>query len=389
MSHPALKSKVGLAVAIYHLRAKVISRGQGQSAVAAAAYRSAQTLTDYATGEKKVYSARASRVVFAGIFAPADAPAWVKDREQLWNAVERIEHRKNSAFARELELSLPHELNPVQRLWLVQDFAREEFVRRHLVVDVAIHLPDRGANVKNHHVHFLVVERQIGADGFSSHKDRTLQKRQNLRGWRERWASLANRHLARHGHAARIDHRSYAEQGVQQEPGIHLGHIASEIERRGGKSKRGDMVRAIKARNAALPNVKHGEFRDARTNDRREDTQTNERHERTGCGAHRTAESTWIDGGPHRDPRRRVERTGGSGPAANGGDRANAGRYFRSGGGGWDAQLRWAIVRSTYAIADARRAAAEAAECVRLVEVPIVPQRTDIWGVGQLPSPPR
>ena len=271
-------------MAIYHLVVKVISRGHGQSALAAAAYRSAQTLTDYVTGEKKVYSARAARVVFSGIFAPADAPGWVKDREKLWNAVERIEHRKNSTFARELEISLPCELNPVQRLWLVQDFAREEFVRRGLVVDVAVHLPDRGADERNHHVHFLVVERQIGAGGFSSHKDRTLQKRQNLRGWRERWASLANRHLARHGHADQIDHRSFAEQGVQQEPSIHLGHIAAEIERRGGKSRRGEKLRAIKARNLARRNNTHGELHGYQAHDRRANSRTSERRPRaSGC----------------------------------------------------------------------------------------------------------
>jgi hypothetical protein len=236
-------------VAIYHLTAKVISRGKGQSAIAAAAYRSGQRLIDEATGAVKHYRARAARIVFAGIFAPKDAPAWARDRQALWNNVHRAERRVDATLAREIELALPHELTDAQRLWLVADFAREAFARRGLVVDVAIHRPHAGDDCRNHHAHFLIVERPVGPGGFARCKDRGLQSRQTLYGWRRDWAALCNRHLARHGHASRIDHRSLKAQGIDREPTKHIGLVATRMERRGIATERGEAVRASRRRN--------------------------------------------------------------------------------------------------------------------------------------------
>lgn len=115
-------------MAIYHFCAKIIGRSAGQSAVAAAAYRSGQRLTD-SNGEVKRYSARAARVVFCGLFAPKGAPDWAQNREGLWNEVERVETRRHSTFCREYEIALPFELNHAQKIWLMQDFVREAFVR--------------------------------------------------------------------------------------------------------------------------------------------------------------------------------------------------------------------------------------------------------------------
>lgn len=238
MAPPSGRATGNRSVAIFHLTAKVISRAKGQSALAAAAYRSGQKLCDYSTDQVHWYRTRQERIEFVGIFAPANAAGWVRDREKLWNTVERIEHRKNSSFARELEVALPHELSPIQRLWLIKDFVRT-FVRQGLVVDVAIHAPDRGADDRNHHAHVTIVERKIGPGGFSTHKDRTLQKRSTLREWRQQWAELVNSHLTRHGFDISIDHRSLADQGSSREPTIHIGVVATEIERRGRISDRG------------------------------------------------------------------------------------------------------------------------------------------------------
>lgn len=237
-------------MAIYHFSAKVISRTKGQNAVAAAAYRSAIRLVDHATGEIKRYSARKTRVIYAEVYAPPDAPAWARDREKLWNKVEAVERRRNSTLAREFEVALPAELTEVQRVWLVADFVRENFTRRGFVVDVCVHDPDRDADSRNFHAHLMVAERQIDARGFARNKDRSLQRREFLLTLRANWAHLANRHLQRHGHGARIDHRSLLTQGSQMEPDIHLGFAAAEIERRGGRSERGEIRRHIRKRNA-------------------------------------------------------------------------------------------------------------------------------------------
>ncbi|MDP2297672.1 MAG: MobQ family relaxase [Pseudolabrys sp.] len=242
-------------MAIFHLAVKVIGRGRGrngrdQSAVASAAYRSGKPLKEHATGAIKDYPRRAPRVIWSAIFAPADAPAWASDREALWNRVEEKENRKNSAFCRELEFSLPAELTGDQRVWLVTDFIRENFTRKGLIADIAIHAPDGHSDRRNFHCHAMVVERPIVGGNFAKHKNRDLQKRETLHQWRANWASMANRALARHGHAARIDHRTLKVQGVLREPTTHAGHVATEIERRGGVSYRKGEVQAVKARNA-------------------------------------------------------------------------------------------------------------------------------------------
>ena len=236
-------------MAIFHLTAKVISRGKGQSAIAAAAYRSGERLRDEQANEQKFYQARAERIEFTAIMAPKDAPEWAHDRNQLWNHVERAEKRKDAQLSREIEISLPHELTPQQREWLVKDFAREAFVRKGYAVDIAIHAPDKKSDDRNHHAHIMVTMRMLDGDGFAAKKDPSMNRREQLGEWREQWAHLANRHLERHGHEARIDHRSLKEQGVEREAGIHLGYAVNEMAQRGAQSDRMDALQQVIARN--------------------------------------------------------------------------------------------------------------------------------------------
>ena len=152
----------------------MISRGKGQSAIAAAAYRSGDRLRDEQAGEQKFYKARAERIEFTGIMAPKDAPEWAQDRNALWNHAERAEKRKDAQLAREIEIALPHELTDEQREWLVKDFAREAFVRKGYAVDIAIHAPEETSDERNHHAHLMVTMRTLGADGFAAKKDRSM-----------------------------------------------------------------------------------------------------------------------------------------------------------------------------------------------------------------------
>ena len=253
-------------MAIFHLNAKVISRGKGQSAIAAAAYRSGERLRDEQAGEQKHYSTRAERIRFTDIMAPKDAPEWAHDRNQLWNQAERAEKRRDAQLAREIEVSLPHELTEQQREWLVKDFAREAFVRKGYAVDIAIHAPNREADERNHHAHLMVTMRTLGPEGFAKTKESDearaekrregMTREKQLGQWREQWAHLANRHLERHGHAARVDHRSLREQGIDREATIHLGYAAQEIDRRGGQSDRREGLQAILDRNEIRVNLK-------------------------------------------------------------------------------------------------------------------------------------
>ena len=235
-------------MAIFHLTAKIISRGKGQSAIAAAAYRSGEKLRDEQAGEQKFYQTRAERIEFTAIMAPKDAPEWAYDRNQLWNNAERAEKRKDAQLAREIEVSLPHELTPKQREGLVKDFAREAFVRKGYAVDIAIHAPDKESDERNHHAHLMITRRTLGPDGFAATKD-WKRNPQELAEWREQWAHLANRHLERHGHDTRIDHRSLKAQGIDREAGVHLGYAANEMAQRGAQSDRMDALKGVIARN--------------------------------------------------------------------------------------------------------------------------------------------
>ena len=234
-------------MADYRFSAKVISRGKGQSAIAAAAYRAAERLQDERTGQTSDYSRKAG-VIHAEVLAPEGTPDWMHDRAQLWNAVEAVERRKDAQLAREIQLSLPHELDQAQRKALLLDFVQEQFVGKGMIADIAIHAPNAEGDQRNHHAHVMLTMRELTGEGFGK-KARDWNSPDQLAQWREQWAHHQNRTLERHGHAARVDHRSYEAQGVDREPTQHLGPVASDMERGGKASRIGDENRATDAAN--------------------------------------------------------------------------------------------------------------------------------------------
>lgn len=253
-------------MAIFHLSAKVISRGKGQSVVAAAAYQSRARLYDERDGQTKNYDGHGRQeLLHSGIYTPAKAPAWARDRGQLWNAAERAEDEhnrtraKSAQTARHIELALPHELDLEQNRRLVQDFVRDNFTRKGFVCDVNIHAPDRGGDGRNIHAHILVTMRRLDGEAFSREKPRLThsEQREQLAQWRENWARQQSRHLERAGfqmEAARMvyAHRTLEEQqkvaeargdlehakALQREATIHEGPTATQMKRDGRASWR-------------------------------------------------------------------------------------------------------------------------------------------------------
>ena len=217
-------------MAIYHLSVKTISRSDGRSATAAAAYRAGCEIVDQRTGEVHNYT-RKGGVLSADLVLPVGAPEWANDRAALWNAAEQAETRKNSTVAREFEIALPLELSAEERRYLAVSFARELVDRHGFAADVCVHAPDDG---ENPHAHILVTTRRLSADGFAE-KTRELDERGSgmVTHWRERWAELQNAHLAEWGHSARVDHRSLAEQGIDRAPTWHRGPAVTAMTRRG------------------------------------------------------------------------------------------------------------------------------------------------------------
>lgn len=242
------KKRRAAGVADYRLSAQIIKRSEGKSAIASAAYRSASRLYDERTGETHDYTRKAG-VIHTEILSPDKTPDWMHDRSQLWNTVEAVERRGDAQLAREIQLSLPHELDQAQRKALLLDFVQEQFVNHGMIADVAIHEPSgHGGDDRNHHAHVMLTMRELTGDGFGK-KNRDWNSPDNLTNWREQWAHHQNRGLERHGHQARVDHRSYEAQGVDREPTQHLGPTANDMEKKGKRSRIGDENREREERN--------------------------------------------------------------------------------------------------------------------------------------------
>lgn len=266
-------------MAIYHCNIKIISRGRGKSAVAAAAYRSGETLTNEYDGVTHDYT-RKGGVVHTEILLPAHAPTAYADRAVLWNAVEKTEKAKNAQLAREIELALPRELTREQGISLVREYVKAQFVGAGMCADIAIHDKLDG----NPHAHVMLTMRPIeqgGAWGAKQKKEYILDRdgnkiydrkkrqykcksvpatdwneRSNSEEWRAAWAETCNRALEQNGHAERVDHRSYARQGTEQIPTVHLGVAASAMEKHGIRTERGDLNREIEVTNQKLRQLK-------------------------------------------------------------------------------------------------------------------------------------
>lgn len=312
-------------MAIYHLEAKVVSRGTGRSAVAASAYLSCSKILNDYDGVLHDYT-RKKGLVWQEVFLPEFAPSEWKERGVLWNAVEENEKTKDNRLAREFVVALPIELSEIQWERLLSDFISDAFVADGMCADVAIHDPYPPGH--NPHAHIMLTVRPLDekgnwqyktqkeylcvkngeeqgftADEFkvaqtegwekqyqykvgkkkvymtasaakgksyervSKYPKSTKYGRQNpiaerwnseeqLVLWRAAWADVTNRHLEQYGHDERIDHRSHAERGLDEQPTIHEGVVARALEKKGIVSDRCELNRQIKADNALLRELK-------------------------------------------------------------------------------------------------------------------------------------
>lgn len=236
-------------MALYHLHVRNISRSDGRSAVACAAYRAGETLPNAAEEKASSFGGRRD-VVFAELRLPAQAPAWMADRASLWNAVEQAEKRKDARLAKEIEFALPRELARSEWLGLARQMA-DAYVSLGHVVDLAIH--DDGT-AHNPHVHLMLTTRAIGADGFGA-KLRAADGKAFVKDARALWAKIANAALGAAGFAG-IDPRSHAARGIREAPGQHLPpDQAARREHREGRARMNLQDEVIAARNALVATV--------------------------------------------------------------------------------------------------------------------------------------
>ena len=246
--------------------------------MAAAAYRSGEKLVNEWDGLTHDYT-RKGGVVHVEIMLPSHAPPEFQDRSTLWNSVEQIEKSSDAQLAREIEVALPVELSRAEQLALVRSFVKDNFVDAGMCADFAIH--DKGTG--NPHAHIMLTIRPIkengkwgakcrkvydldgqgqripdGKGGWKNHREDTTDwnQRGNAEKWRAAWAAYTNRALEAAGRPERIDHRSYKRQGVDKIPTVHMGPAASQMERRGVATEKGDINREIAADNKLLKEIK-------------------------------------------------------------------------------------------------------------------------------------
>lgn len=261
----------------FHSNFKIVRRSLGQSSVASAAYRSGERLVDERTGEVYDYSGKEG-VEYSEIVAPDGAPEWAKDREKVWNEMEKAERRGNAQPAIKNTIALPHNLSLEERIKIVREYAQKLSEAHGVVVDFSLHAPHaEKSDERNYHAHLAFTTRRIGKEGFTEKvrewqiksekewdkKNRTGDKpfmkmeteyrdrfygktgKDIVKTWRVELAKSINRGLERNGFEKTFDHRSLKEQGFDREPTKHMGPTASEMEKRGARSERGDINRSI------------------------------------------------------------------------------------------------------------------------------------------------
>ena len=221
-------------MAIYHASIKSFSRGKGQSSVAAAAYRAGIDLVCTTSHKVHRYSQR-SGVESYKMLAPAAAPKWCLDANVFWDVNEAHETRANSRLARELEVSLPTELNCKQRNGLATALGQMLVDRYQAAVLVAIHQPSKEGDQRNHHTHLLMSARQVGPAGLGKRAGEAFDARggkgaEEIREVRAMVSKTINAHLAAAGVEDTVDHRSLRDQA---RAAFDQGHFekASELNR--------------------------------------------------------------------------------------------------------------------------------------------------------------
>lgn len=264
-------------MAIYHLCIKIISRGKGKSAVAASAYRSGEKIKNEYDGIVHDFT-RKGGITHTEILLPQNAPQEFLDRGTLWNSVEKIEKSKNSQLAREIEVALPKELDREKQINLVREYVKENFVKVGMCADIALHDKNDG----NPHCHILLTMRPLNEDttwGAKSKKEYILDEngekvklkngnyktrkinttdwneQDKAEEWRKAWADITNKYLEENSIQDKVDHRSYQRQGIEQIPTIHLGVSATQMEKKGIATDRGNINREIKHQNMILREI--------------------------------------------------------------------------------------------------------------------------------------
>lgn len=272
-----------LAVAIYHLSVKHASRAKGRSALRHAAYLTGRESSQEISREPERVASGEGRAVSHAAYITREPestetlsrddlvhtesgnmPAWAHENAlDFWQAADRYE-RANGRLYTEIEVALPRELTPDQRLELVRDFVGRHLGARHPYT-LALHTPRALDGLEQPHAHLQLSERTL--DGLerdpvqffqqTNHrhperggapKARDWNRREKVLELRVDWSQTVNQALERAGHVQRIDHRSLEAQGLDRQPEPKLYREETERLRQGREpqSERGHEVLALR-----------------------------------------------------------------------------------------------------------------------------------------------
>lgn len=247
-------------MAIFHLNTSTISRKSGRTSTAAAAYRCGGILYDERTDKTHDYSKKKG-VVFSECFMFEKGEKVYLDRQRVWNTAEKVEKRIDARTAREIIINLPYELDEINRTELVQEFTEYLAKNYNVAIDFAIHEPSKDGDQRNHHAHILMTTRQatLGENNSLILGEKTnlelsntklgklgLPKTQDqITAIRKTYADMANDYLEFLHIDDRIDHRSYAEQGIDKLPTKKLGSKTVQAERDDIQTPKGDYNRLV------------------------------------------------------------------------------------------------------------------------------------------------
>ena len=230
-----------------------------------AAYRSCEMVEDWRTGRLYDYS-RKTGLLYSEIVTPEEAPDWATDRAELWNRSEEAHSRSNAVIAREIQLSLPHELNADARCDLAREFTLWMVESYGIAIDLNLHAPDEDGDARNYHAHLLLCLRRFDDSEPTGLSRQTVREfdavacqrageENHVTLWREAWEAMLNNALQKgkiksaEGAPVIVDCRSYERQGKTQEPTIKEGAVATAKKRRGDVTERGRQNDEIRKRN--------------------------------------------------------------------------------------------------------------------------------------------
>ena len=93
---------------------------------------------------------------------------------------------------------------------------------------------------------------------WKSHKENTVdwndQKYAEI--WRQGWSDTVNRYLEAAGRTERLDLRSYARQGIDKIPTVHMGAAVAYMEKKGIQTNIGNLNREIKETNRIMQSIR-------------------------------------------------------------------------------------------------------------------------------------